>query len=174
MGWTFSREWDSKLALVAYLRGSGRWGSNFKIIKSTVCGSRHWYVAEKLDCGQRFIGLDLMEKSDSEWGYKDMDETVGPNYFDCPITFLDLAPNPPHEGYALEWREKVRERHARKKNPIQWASGTVVVYGGHEYRLEHEAGPRRGWVVRREKDGRVYRMNTRQLGAAQAVENFSH
>ena len=52
-----------------------------------------------------WIGCDLCEysKSDNGWGYKDMDESMGPSYYNCPLSYLDLTPvvNP-------EWRESVR------------------------------------------------------------------
>ncbi len=170
MGWLFSTRWDSKLALVAYLRGTERWTSDFKILKSTVRGSRHWYVAERVD-GVRFIGLDLMQASRGDgWGFKDMDESCGPCYYDCPLSYLELAPlSETCSSFAPQWREKVRAHHAKEKARAIWSAGTVVVYGGHAYRLDVEAGARRGWMVTREKDGRHFRMTTRQLAAASLV-----
>lgn len=52
----------------------------------------------------------------TEFFYKDMDETCGPYAYAMPARMLDelerLAPNP--QGYAAQWREGVRQYHARK------------------------------------------------------------
>ena len=171
MGWLYSNRWDSKLSLLAYLRSYERWGSDYTILKTTCNGNRHWYVAEHKD-GVRFIGLDLMASGGGDgWGYKDMDESAGPCYYDCPLAYLDLVANHNPVAFAAEWREKVRKHHARKKATPTLAAGMTVMYGGHVYRLDSAAGPRRGWLVHRESDGRLFRMNARQL--AQAVENIS-
>ena len=55
-----------------------------------------------------WIGCDLCEysKSDNGWGYKDMDESMGPSYYNCPLSYLDLTPAINHE-----WRESVRLYH---------------------------------------------------------------
>lgn len=39
---------------------------------------------------------------------KDVDESMGPVYYDCPLSFLDMAPQAPGP-FAAEWRAKVRE-----------------------------------------------------------------
>ena len=43
----------------------------------------------------------------------------------------------------------------------------IVRYDGIDYRLEEPVGPRRGWMVRRSSDERLFRMNARQLGQAE-------
>jgi len=39
-------------------------------------------------------------------GYKPMDETFGPHYYDCPIHYLKMVPCPDSK-FAREWREQV-------------------------------------------------------------------
>lgn len=52
--------------------------------------------------------------------YKDLTETAGPYYFDCPASILDLL-GPPINDHAAEWRAKCRQRLAltsrRKPRP---------------------------------------------------------
>jgi hypothetical protein len=52
----------------------------------------------------------------TEFFYKDMDESCGPYAYAMPVRMLNelerLAPSP--EGYAAKWREGVRMHHARK------------------------------------------------------------
>ena len=49
-------------------------------------------------------------KRDYGWGYKDMEERVGPCYYSCPLAYLDMVPTA-NEG----WRNRVREYHERRK-----------------------------------------------------------
>ena len=46
--------------------------------------------------------------------YKDMDETMGPNYYDCPLSILKLLSDTDHK-WAIEWRQKCYETHEKKK-----------------------------------------------------------
>ena len=50
------------------------------------------------------------------FSYKDMDETVGPCYYDCPKSILDIL-SPTDSEYAIKWREKCYEQIEKNKNP---------------------------------------------------------
>lgn len=58
----------------------------------------------------RHIGCDLIRfDRDGGWGYKDMDESMHPYYYSCPLKYLDMVP------VACEkWREGVRKYHAER------------------------------------------------------------
>lgn len=62
---------------------------------------------------ERWIGCDLLQysKTHDGWGYKDMEEATHPYYYSCPLGYLDLVPEIANE----EWRQGVREHHARRK-----------------------------------------------------------
>jgi hypothetical protein len=65
--------------------------------------------------GKRFIACFLIRGNGEpgfRWGYKDMDESSGPYYYDCPLRFLEAVPDP--GGYATKWREKVVAWHRSK------------------------------------------------------------
>lgn len=64
---------------------------------------------------KRWIGCFLLEyyKEDNGWGYKDMEESMGPCYYNCPLSYLDMA----NDGIHEEWRKAVREYHAKRKLP---------------------------------------------------------
>ncbi len=47
------------------------------------------------------------------WGYKDMDETMGPAYTRCPLAILGLLTEPLNDQ-AANWRACCREHHARR------------------------------------------------------------
>lgn len=61
---------------------------------------------------QRWIGCDLLQcRKEQGWGYKDMDESVHPYYYSCPIGYLAKVPIEEYGGNA-EWRDMVRSYHA--------------------------------------------------------------
>ena len=50
------------------------------------------------------------------FSYKDMDESVGPCYYDCPKSILDIL-SPTNNEFAKEWRRKCYEKIEKNKNP---------------------------------------------------------
>lgn len=57
------------------------------------------------------------------FGYKDMDETMGPNEARCPARVLDLL-TPTDSTYAVEWRQECRDNIAI--TPPRFQVGDVV------------------------------------------------
>ena len=53
----------------------------------------------------RFIRCDLLDCVDGKWGYKPLEESMHPYYFDCPLEFLDMAP-----VSCQAWRDEVCKR----------------------------------------------------------------
>lgn len=139
MGWLFNDGTDKK-ALVKSLNQQ-RTTDKLKIIASRLVGNHHWYVGETAE-GNRFIGLDLIQVSKGRIGYKDMDESMGPYYNDCPLSFLKLAPYV--EGFSGQhsaaWRERVVAHHARKANKPNFVENMVVQFGGMHYTLYRKVG----------------------------------
>jgi hypothetical protein len=61
---------------------------------------------------ERWITCDLLRfRKDFGWGYKDMEESMHPYYYSCPLSYLELVPIDQYGGNA-EWREGVRRYHA--------------------------------------------------------------
>ena len=61
--------------------------------------------------GDKFIVLFKIQSfGKGDYGYKVMDESQHPYYYDCPLTFLKEANTP-----CAEWRAEVYKHHARKK-----------------------------------------------------------
>ena len=130
-------------------------------------GNRLWFLAQTRSgehAGRIWIGLTLIDCRNGQAAVKNMDESCGPYYFDCPLAFLDRA-DPPVGPHAGSWREKVREFHAnRAAKRAAIRQGLRVSYDGCIYELRHSLG-RRGWEVQRE-DGLIFRMKARQLRQA--------
>lgn len=172
MGWLFMNDAGAnKATLVQRFRAPGYWNDGAELLADRVVGNHYWAAVKRLDgehAGRVFIFLALMKSGgpNSGWGYKDMDETIGPFYYDCPLALLNMATDPPYGPYAAEWRQGVRDYHAKRAARPKPVAGLVVQYGGNAYRLTGPAGPRRGWNVTRCSDGLPMRMKARQLSAA--------
>lgn len=64
---------------------------------------------------QRWITCDLIQyRRDSGWGYKDMDESMHPYYFSCPLKYLNMVPIDEFGGN-VEWRAEVMKHHERRR-----------------------------------------------------------
>ena len=61
---------------------------------------------------QRWIVCDLLKCVKGEWGYKDIDESMHPYFYSCPLKYLDMVPIEHFGGHA-EWRDLVRKYHVR-------------------------------------------------------------
>ena len=61
---------------------------------------------------QRWIQCDLLRCHSGEWGYKDMEESMHPYFYSCPLGYLNLVPIEQFGGHEV-WREGVRQYHAR-------------------------------------------------------------
>lgn len=127
MGWTQNLSGKTlKQTIADYTKeGPGR-----KLLKKCFRGApTHsgvlWTVWE-IECNdgvtRRVIGCDIMEywrhKGSAGWAVKSIDETMGPYYNTCPLSYLDLASGPnsyANESYSKEWRERVRSYHAHRK-----------------------------------------------------------
>jgi hypothetical protein len=100
-----------------------------RTLRKCVKGNVLWSVREvnfKDGKVQRFIECNLLDKSEGNWGYKPMDESMGPYYYTCPLPYLDMVPVANEK-----WRSVVREHHARiasgKDALRSLAIGDVVV-----------------------------------------------
>jgi hypothetical protein len=172
MGWLFSCDRNfGKQDQIAKFREPSYWGEGVKRLADRVVGNHYWAAIE-LASGRKLVFLALLQGGgkDSGWGYKDMYETMGPCYYDCPLSLLAMT-GEPTEGYAVGWRAKVRAHHAAKKARPEYESGMRVQYGDHEYRLHTPAGPRKGWNVVRCGDGALFRMRAKQLAASTVKES---
>lgn len=166
MGWSFSCNRSfGKAELVAKLRAGGYLSQGYEMLESTVRGNNFWFLMRNPD-GRVTIGLTLMKSGgkDYGWGEKGLSEEMGPTALDCPLGYLDKASSP--EGYAIEWREKIRAYHAAKQNRPKATAGAVVRFGEHDYKLIEPAGERKGWRVVRVSDGAPFRMPASHLSRA--------
>lgn len=166
MGWLFCR--PSKETLISHLLDPALYNTG-KIIDHSVRGNHLWVLHEGNIDRKRIVLLFLMGANGGQWGYKDMEETVHPYYYDCPLRLINAATEPMNE-WSRDWREKVRAYHAKKAAKPKAVAGMTVTYGGIEYRLNHSLG-RRGWDVTRTRDGMQFRMKATQVSKALQTYN---
>lgn len=88
-------------------------GGSFSGVLWTVWERTFEKDGEQSQPTERWIGCDLLQYSrgDEGWGYKDMEESMGPYYYSCPLKYLDLVPEVANE----DWREGVRQHHERRR-----------------------------------------------------------
>jgi hypothetical protein len=95
-----------------------------KVLRSALVGMRVYYAAiehVRHEKNERivFAAVCLVRYNPRDregyiFGYKDMDETVGPNESDCPQAILDLL-TPTKYPYAQTWRTRCRENAAARR-----------------------------------------------------------
>lgn len=115
---------------------SGRKEGEIFSVEHSRRGNCLWMLCEvekKFKGTQRFIVLFLLDTARGASGYKDLDETMGPFYYNCPVSFIRRATDPLNESSA-NWREKVlgiaeakkKEAKARKSFVDALTEGDAV------------------------------------------------
>ena len=186
MGWTFSERWTRRELIAERTqnwnnkdRAEGNVyvvseclkhcyrGNNFSGVLWTVWEHKEYdKVTGEILNTSRYIGCDLLKcvsyKGTREWGYKDMEESSGPNYYSCPLGYLDMVECPDNE-YAPGWREKVRQYHADRKCPIKLkVDMQVKLKDGYtpQHFIITSLRPLRGVSI---DDGRTYRLQRKAI-----------
>ena len=124
MGWSFSH-YENKQALVKHCVEDFQSAPNTVVLGYKVVGSVLYVACKYFSKSQNrtvtCIGVYLLKHDGSgrnycNWGYKDMDESSHPYYYDCPLKLLDITEDMmPDSENARTWRAEVRRRHALKK-----------------------------------------------------------
>jgi len=100
-------------------------GSSFSGVLWTVWERTFEKDGQQVQPTERWIGCDRLEysKRDEGWGYKDMEESMRPYFYSCPLKYLDMVPVVASE----DWRAGVRAYHARQKEKRLARQQTKVV-----------------------------------------------
>lgn len=106
----------------------------YAAVKREIVGKQPYvWAAVFLTCGKRTDGI--------VWGYKDMDETMLPYYFDCPAGILALL-TPTDNENANNWREECRKKIAERAEARKNGPKPLFVPKGVEVRAE-----RGSWIL---------------------------
>lgn len=92
-----------------------------KVIQVSTRGTRSWMLLQTPH-GDKWIGLILWDMSGSTVGYKLLDESMHPLYYDCPLGFLKKA-----EVQSEEWRIKVQEQANQRQRRRRLKPGQRIV-----------------------------------------------
>jgi len=122
MGWLYMSSMKGHKTPKQYLDHQLTYeGESFtcKVLDSAVVNMKRYYAAvEKVEkaTGERsvicvvcLVNFNPRDKEGMIFGYKDMDETMGPCASDCPARILDLL-TPTDSKYATEWRARCKRR----------------------------------------------------------------
>jgi hypothetical protein len=136
MGWLYMSSMRGHKTPKQYLDHQFTYeGKSFtcKVLDSAVVSMKRYYAAvEKVEkatgarsvvCVVCLVNFNRRDKEGMIFGYKDMDETMGPCKTDCPARILDLL-TPTDSEYAVEWRAKCQRRLAKV---LPQAGQTVVL-----------------------------------------------
>lgn len=96
----------------------------YEVIKSAVAGTTYYAAVkmtkfaepEKATIFAVVVLTQIDNSSHYNFSYKDMEESMGPYKYDCPVGILNIL-SPTENKYALEWREKCRETRRWKSCP---------------------------------------------------------
>ena len=127
MGWLYMQSLDGHSGPRQYLDAQFSYTRpevTSKVLKSALVGMRVYYAAiehMRHENNKRtvFAAVCLVRYNPRDregyiFGYKDMDETVGPSEADCPEAILDLL-TPTEYSYAQAWRARCRENLAARR-----------------------------------------------------------
>jgi len=101
-----------------------------RVVKSTMKGNTYYGVIEVTDKGKksyRTAVVVLTSYSNGEIAFKSMDESMGPNACDMPVSYLKLL-TPTESQYANDWRMKVVENNEIKGR--KWEDRRWEIMGG--------------------------------------------
>ena len=135
-----------------------------RVLRSSLVKMRTYYAALEVvqtDGAREVIAVVCLVRYnplDAEgyvFGYKDMDETMGPCEADCPAAILDLL-TPTASEYALRWRERCRAAIAKRAAVPKLRDGDLVVFaelirftdGSEHRRMKVLVNPHRPRAVR--------------------------
>lgn len=142
MGWTFyyPNHFTKKGKVDRKAEADNLFSEKFEVLKSQMVGSVYYGAIREIKTGSVFASVILTKVSDGDFGYKAMDETCGPVYYDCPKSILELL-SPIDSDWANEWRKKCHERLSKPslaklpigtKIKITYSDGKEVILTKHE------------------------------------------
>ena len=89
-----------------------------RVLKSAMVGKVYYGAIESIKNGVREVWAAVVitsTENNNDFGYKDMDESCHPYYYDCPKSIFELLTPTTNES-ALAWRRGVLENYEKKKS----------------------------------------------------------
>lgn len=146
--------WDAK-------DSDGNILSSHRVLKSAMVGSTYYAAVTTERKGEPtkvwaavFLTCGRTKHDNTMWGYKDMDETMGPCESKCPASILALL-TPTDSKWANEWRERCRRNIAEAAERRKSGQKPIFVPKGIEVQALHGS-----WILSSEH----YRRNSGYSG----------
>ena len=161
MGWYYTNDGSRADVIAELTEDNSKEGKVYRTLRKCFRGNVMYALHETGPIGEtkKWIGVYLLQKGTRDypgWGYKPMDETMEPYYYDCPVSYLDAADEPMGDG-AKRWREVVREKAARRASIKPKAGESWRLRSGKEVRIK-SVRPLHGWI-----GGTLYRIKRTNL-----------
>jgi hypothetical protein len=135
MSWTFihKEKTTSKKEMIETIMNWDDKNTSGKLLKVNGMYSVIEFTNKKLNTVTKkavVILTTICNKDYNNFGYKLIEETEGPCYYDCPNSILKLLDEPTNE-YSKEWRKKCIEKLSEKK------TSTKIVHVDDIVKLRH-------------------------------------
>lgn len=138
--------------------------ATMKTLAHCTTGNNLWVVFERTkpdNTTLKFVCLFMIQRYGArDWGYKPVDESMGPFYYNCPESYLDMADGGEINESSKEWREQVRAFWKHKRESAAFANtlnvGDVFTVFGKKYMMERKHS-RTALIGRNVETGKVYR-----------------
>ena len=139
MGWLFMSSLDGHTGPREYLDAQftfDRPDRSVRVLRSALLSIKTYYGAlEVIKVGQPrrvcaivcLVRYSPRDRRGDLFGYKDMDETMGPYEARCPAAILDLL-TPTDSVQANEWRERCRAALAGRVGKPKLRDGATIVF----------------------------------------------
>lgn len=135
-------------------------------------------IESKID-GSRLILVDLVKsESDGQWMHKPLSENCSPYYYDCPERILKLSTST--NLYAIEWREKCRQKRRNKSETIKIFKKLIpdmiiTTDRGEKLKFMRPYNKSCSQIVCSElSEGKVYRYSYTSFKAEQLKQDLTH
>lgn len=115
MGWDSCRSWKTKADVVLTLKTDYLSSTVYEYVESKSTTHGLWTVLKNRETGKKVIVFDLIKKERGEFMVKNMDEGMGPYYYDCPSKFVYDVPESKSGNFNRAWRERYFAANAGKK-----------------------------------------------------------
>lgn len=119
MGWTYYWANYWKKGKIDRKRECDEMFTNehYEVVKSQMVGTTYYGAIKHKDKDLVFGVVCLTKVDGNDFGYKDMDDTMGPYAYDCPKSILDLL-SPTDNECANKWRQQCYANLEKKKHSI--------------------------------------------------------
>lgn len=111
MGWDYQSGQPSNIE--QYFKNQWERSGRHEVLDIELVKKKELYAAIKdKTTGEIFAIIYLVDLSKGDFGYKAMDETVHPYYYNCPERIFKLL-NPTTSEYANQWRAKQSKKYKK-------------------------------------------------------------